>query len=1656
MKEQPCGCCEGAEKLTPQTTANRPGLDALSYRVGTHATFLETMKARLSNLCLGDEQACREGKGLYPLQRLTTRDADDPAIAMLDAWATVADVLTFYQERLANEGYLLSATERRSILELARLVGYKLRPGVAASAFLAFTLEDGYEVEIPAGARAKSIPGPGELPQPFETSEPLLARDVWNVIQPRLTEPPIVKDITTAVYLQGLRTNLKPNDPLLVASIESGQRKSYFRRVYKVELEPEANRTLVLLRGVLNLTRLTELMHNLPGVSIKQVATPNLTSPEHDESGESPIPGPVTLKWDAVKEYSGAVTYKVDIKVVGGSEYFPDIIDSPDFDEDIDEETEEIKGIKYEIPQLLGGREYEWKVTAYDHISNSQESSNARNFTTESTRLPVQSTDDGVTVPTTQLFQWVGDSEKTYGFVLGTDKSSLPDPLPVEGTCYRPVDPLELATTYFWQIVGPDGEPMEEDAWEFTTEAGPIPHHERPDVPVDQVFRWEGDSETTYGFALGTSKPIRRTRLPIKDESVVGNSYGPIALDPATTYYWQIISYSEEGKSIRGRVWEFTTRGAHHTPTNPRDDELGVSLRPTFQWESSPDVETCDIYRGTDASLIAQIVSGYTQGSIYSEPEGPDLAPETRYYWQVTVSGKEPDADTPVWEFTTEGPTDADQERRWVYERIKKYIKNRLYQHDDNAFDPGTTSNDKPLLTRLADTTLSTNELRGYMEIEQPALDRMEEIFRAFAALEYSDSSWDFSDGVRWIGEINGELADISEQLGLLRRLSLVTPERMFKDQYIRPEITNELIQHANDKELPDYIESSGADDEIGDSGLAKLLTSSSDSQGDLYSLIEFLQGSHDEDEKIIRVKAQTRRVADLERIFDRLDAAKLVWGWLDKLLDLLQNSIDDTPGESSIQEALPRFLDRLRAPPARTPASSLRLERRIGDIFSDSADLTTRLLTTLQPQLQGTFYRAWANSEVDPRLSQQGVQVLRVKAAPFGAKLPEYELVYTDTDPVKVQGYNRLVMTDVMAEEESLRMLTLDAEYDQIAAGGWVVIEWPEDTFPDDETRDLQIIRTVEQVQTISKPGYGTVTRLILNDDWLQAGDDKKPNDDELRDGDDITVLRQATIYAQSEPLELAEEPIRDDIKAGEIRLDGLYEGLEAGRWLIVSGERTDVPGTSGVEAEELVMLAGVKQIVRQADVGSVNEPELVDFDTPHTTIELAQDGLAYEYKRDTVVIYGNVVKATHGETRQEVLGSGDGSQVRQSFTLKQSPLTHLAAATPKGTQSTLELRANDVLWHEADNLIWLGANDRGYVTHTDNEDQTTVTFGDGGQGARLPTGVENIKADYRTGIGKMGNVTAKQISSLATKPLGVKAVINPLAASGGANREGRDQARRNAPLAVMALDRLVSLQDYEDFSRTFAGIAKANAVRLSDGRRQLVHLTIAGLDDIPIDENSDLYKALCQALRQFGAMRQPVRVDTRELMLLVISANVRLLPDYQWESVAPQIEAALLKTFSFDRRQLGQDVLLSEVISTIQRVSGVAYVDVDILDGIAQDTPREELEKLNDFWNPKESEKYEYELEECLVVQKARIQTHHVVKRNIETLSSVAARYDDITRIQLQQLNSKIVDSLGDSKDPFPVGTLLVLKSRRIRSAQLAYLSPDLPDMLVLKEVT
>jgi predicted phage baseplate assembly protein len=324
---------------------------------------------------------------------------------------------------------------------------------------------------------------------------------------------------------------------------------------------------------------------------------------------------------------------------------------------------------------------------------------------------------------------------------------------------------------------------------------------------------------------------------------------------------------------------------------------------------------------------------------------------------------------------------------------------------------------------------------------------------------------------------------------------------------------------------------------------------------------------------------------------------------------------------------------------------------------------------------------------------------------------------------------------------------------------------------------------------------------------------------------------------------------------------------------------------------------------------------------------------GLAYRYKRDTVVIHGNVARATHGETRTETLGSGNAAEALQRFLLKQPPLTHVSARTPSGIASTLEVRVNEVRWHEAPTLAALGPDDRKFFTQTGDDDKTAVIFGNGRRGSRLPTGRENVKARYRSGIGAPGNVAGGQISLLGSRPLGVKDVVNPIRAAGGADREGANAIRRNAPIAIKALDRLLSTADYADFARGFGGIGKASAWR-DKGR---VEVVIAGVDDIPVDETSDVFVNLKDALHRFGDPMVPITLTICERLSLIVEAGVRIDPDYLWEAVEPRIRAAMLAEFAFDARDLGAPLFLAHAVRAIQRVRGVVSVDVDVFNALS-----------------------------------------------------------------------------------------------------------------------
>lgn len=319
--------------------------------------------------------------------------------------------------------------------------------------------------------------------------------------------------------------------------------------------------------------------------------------------------------------------------------------------------------------------------------------------------------------------------------------------------------------------------------------------------------------------------------------------------------------------------------------------------------------------------------------------------------------------------------------------------------------------------------------------------------------------------------------------------------------------------------------------------------------------------------------------------------------------------------------------------------------------------------------------------------------------------------------------------------------------------------------------------------------------------------------------------------------------------------------------------------------------------------------------------------------YDPETVKIYANVVAATHGETIQEILGNGDSTLTHQKFVLQKPPLTYVSATTPSGTETTLQVRVNGVLWREVPSLYQRSPRDPVYMTRIADNRAVTITMGDGISGTRLPTGLENVTATYRSGIGLAGLVGAERLSLLKTRPLGIAAVTNPLPATGAADPESMAEARTSAPLTVRTLDRIVSLQDYEDFARAFAGIGKARADLLMAGETQLVHITVAAIGGRSVLPDTALYTNLVQAIDACRDSVQQVRVSSYESIAFNLEAKLAINPRYSSDRVITQAKASLLQRFVFEKRQFGQAVTAAEAIATLQAVEGAIAIDLDAL---------------------------------------------------------------------------------------------------------------------------
>jgi hypothetical protein len=388
------------------------------------------------------------------------------------------------------------------------------------------------------------------------------------------------------------------------------------------------------------------------------------------------------------------------------------------------------------------------------------------------------------------------------------------------------------------------------------------------------------------------------------------------------------------------------------------------------------------------------------------------------------------------------------------------------------------------------------------------------------------------------------------------------------------------------------------------------------------------------------------------------------------------------------------------------------------------------------------------------------------------------------------------------------------------------------------------------------------------------------------------------------------------------------LVAGTAAGK--VLHTQHALAAGDS-VYLEEKLTTAGGPQIRRSPELAVVRVEDAgggQDVITWNPAIEET-------FLTPDTLLKGNNLRASHGITvADEPVSVGDGTP-GQSVRLLRKPMSFLLRDTQlrrRPSRPDLTVRVANVKWQEVDSFVASGPSDLHYITHVDDKDYLTVTFGSGQRGALVPPGAE-IRSSYRIGLGVAGNVAKDALTTAVTAVPEVRSVTNPFAARGGSERESTEEAKISGPGLIIAQERAVTLEDYRNLALAFPGVGKARARVGLRGGYKVVQMFVApeAPETTPPPPPS---RELKVALKQHLESRQPVTrmagVDVLDprYVAIDIEAEVNVLASAQSGFVAQAVRAVVADLLSFARRDLGTPVRVGELYAALNRVDGVAFV--------------------------------------------------------------------------------------------------------------------------------
>ncbi len=339
-----------------------------------------------------------------------------------------------------------------------------------------------------------------------------------------------------------------------------------------------------------------------------------------------------------------------------------------------------------------------------------------------------------------------------------------------------------------------------------------------------------------------------------------------------------------------------------------------------------------------------------------------------------------------------------------------------------------------------------------------------------------------------------------------------------------------------------------------------------------------------------------------------------------------------------------------------------------------------------------------------------------------------------------------------------------------------------------------------------------------------------------------------------------------------------------------------------------------------------TVTQPESANVTIPAGTVVKAaneETPLSFVTVADVTLLAGELfadVDAVQGEPISESFAATGTAGAR--LVLNRTDVAHGSVRVTVGGTTYQEVQ------HFADS----DPDDLHYRVDTDGLDVVSIVFGDGTCGM-LPNEGRLVEVSYISTRGASGNIAPHRIGQLVSTIGSTAAfgVDNPIAATGGADKESLEHARLVAPATVRSTWKAVTREDYRSLCLAFPGVAKARIIDINDDTSLRMYSVRVCIAPEGGGMPSPLLKA---ALTDYLEARRLLTIDAGIVdpvyVPVDVNAELFIYPGEDSNSVRGRAMSALMSQFAFENQDFGRAVYPSDLVVLLDGVEGVSHVSL------------------------------------------------------------------------------------------------------------------------------